>query len=278
MPDTAPNQAWPAPSGQPAGGHSERTEDVQVVPTGAAHSSRRWATVGGLGAGLIGGVTAGLVFGVPGLSGASGAPALGGAVPAQTEEQSPADQADRSENLEERRDAATERIRENLQALVDDGTLDAARADAVSEHLASELPSRPGQPGRGPIAREVIESEGAPGDRITGRLRVGPERMDAIAEALGIERDDLVDRVLDGETLAEIAEAQDVDEPVLVDLLIAERVERIDQAVADGEIDPDEAAERKAALEELVTAHLNGDHPAGPRGRWEQTADADSGD
>lgn len=283
MPDTDPHSSWPAPSGPPTGGQPARRTGADARTSGPATSpGRRWATVGGLGAGLIGGVTAGLVFGVPGLSSASDAPSFGGAVPAQTDEQSPADSGDaedgdapvdddRPELDQERREAAVERIRENLQALVDDGTLDADQADAVAEHLATELPSRPlgGGHGHGPIGREVIELDGERGERITERMEVRTARMDELADVLGLEREELVDRLLDGESLADIADAQGVDTDALVDVLIADRVERIDDAVAAGDLDPDEAAERKAALEEMAGAHIDGEHPAGPHGRWE---------
>ncbi len=305
-----PQTPWPAPSGPPAGDTVEastaaagRAEPSVSESSTSGPAVRRWATIGGLGAGLLGGVTAGLVLGVPGLSGAD-APAAGAPIPAQADERSPADDdvddgdtedgetsdadpgAGATEDAEtgdgvadeaEREAAAAERIRENLQELVDDGMLDAAQADAVAEHLAGELPVRPGG-GRGAIAEHVIERREGRGDRIRERLTVGTERMDEIAAVLGLERDDLVDRVLDGESLAEIAEAEGVATQELVDILIADRLERIDQALADGEIDADEAAERRAAIEEMATTHLEGGHPAGRLGRWEPRATDDGTD
>ena len=287
MPDTDPTSPWPAPSAPPTGGRSAGGTAADAVPsTPTASPARRWVTVGGLGAGLLGGVAAGLVLGVPGLSGASGAPSLGGPIPAQSDEQQPADSGaddassqaddtDREERADELRTERTERIRENLQSLVDDGTLDADQADAVAEHLAAELPSRSsgGDHGPGPIGRAL---DGERGERITERLTGRAERLERLAEVLDLGRDDLVDRLRDGESLAEIAETQGVDPDELVDVLIAERVERIDDAVADGDLDPDEADERKAALEEMATAHVDGEHPAGPHGRW-RPGDPDDG-
>ncbi len=286
MPDDHTNP-WPAPSGPPAGDAVDEASIVDDARAGDRGTGRRWATIGGLGAGLLGGVTAGLVFGVPGLSGASDAPASPGVVPAQADEQpAPSDDAptddatdEWSELEEERQDAATERIRENLQPLVDDGTLDEEQADAVAEHLAVDVGGRHGGPGmHGPLGREVLELDGEHGergDRITERMKVGVGRMDELADVLGLERDDLVDRLLDGESLADVAAAEGVDLQELVDALIADQLDAIDQAVADGEMDEATAADRKSAIEEMATAHLEGDHPAVPRGRWERHMDAD---
>jgi len=291
MPDDHTNP-WPAPSGPPAGPSVDETRTVDEARAGDRAPARRWATIGGLGAGLLGGVTAGLVFGVPGLSGAADAPALTGAVPAQTDDQPvPSDDAgaagaddatDEWSELEEaRREVAAGRIRENLQPLVDDGTLEAQQADAVAEHLAAEVGDRHVRPGmHGPIGRDVIELDGdhgGRGDRIAERMKVGVERMDELADALGLERDDLVDRLLDGESIADVATAEGVDLQDLVDVLVADRLAALDRAVAEGRIDEATAVDRKAAIEELATAHLEGDHPAGPRGRWERHTDDDDG-
>lgn len=81
------------------------------------------------------------------------------------------------------------------------------------------------------------------------------------AEVIGIEVEALRAALEAGDTLAQVAADHGVSESDLVDGLMAGPVERIDQAVADGRITEDEAAEKKARLRERVTARINGERP-----------------
>lgn len=194
----------------------------------------------GLTAGLIGGTAAGLVLGVPGLTGAADGettvePAVGLLQQVDEPEQTDTATPDREPGG---------RIREMLQALVDDGTLTATQADAVTAHMVENRPERGDRPGRG--------------GRGHGPGRFGGE---VVTELLGIDAETLRAELRGGATLVEVAAANGVSEEVLVDALVADAMERIDQAVADGKIDAATAAEKSADIEERITARVNGERP-----------------
>ncbi len=196
----------------------------------------------GLTAGLLGGTAAGLVFGVPGLSGAADGDAAVGStagIVQQVDEPSETDVAPDRE--------PGSRIREMLQALVDDGTITAAQADAVTDHMVANRPERGDRPGRH-----------GPGH---GPGRFGGE---VVTELLGIDAETLRAELQGGATLVEVAEANGVSEQELVDALVAQAMARIDQAVADGKVDAETAAEKSADLEERITARVNGERPERP--------------
>lgn len=83
------------------------------------------------------------------------------------------------------------------------------------------------------------------------------------AAALGISEEELGDALRDGDTIAEVAEANDVDVQDVVDTLVAKATAAIDEAVGEENLDAERAEEIKADLAERVTAHVNGEHPAG---------------
>jgi polyhydroxyalkanoate synthesis regulator phasin len=226
--------------------------------SGSTRSSKKGLTFG-LTAGLIGGTAAGMVLGVPGLSGASTDSAADSpaAIVQQVDDTTPP--ADEAAPVDvtppaDRPDPGV-RLREVLQDLVDDGTITADQADAVTTHLVENAPDRGGR--RGPGGRD---GHGGPGGAIS----------DAVTEALGIDAETLRTQLADGSSLADIATANGVDPQTVIDALVAEAQARIDAAVADGKIDADVAAERTADLEARITARVNGEGgdfgPRGPRG------------
>jgi uncharacterized protein YidB (DUF937 family) len=113
------------------------------------------------------------------------------------------------------------------------------------------------------------ESEGESGDGPFAGPG-GPRRPHAdlgvAAEAIGVSEDDLRAALVDGQSMAEVAAANGVDAQVVVDALVADATTRIDQAVADGELDADRAEEIKANLVERITALVNGEMPLGGPG------------
>ena len=138
-----------------------------------------------------------------------------------------------------------------------DGTLTQAQADAVAEALEAAKPERPFGGGRhGP-----------------GGLGFGRIGLDAAAEVIGIEEDDLRDALRDGTTLAELATQNGVEVQAVIDALVAEGNERIDNALEDGRIDEAEAAERRTELTERITTLVNDGFPT--RAAREVPAEAD---
>jgi polyhydroxyalkanoate synthesis regulator phasin len=133
-------------------------------------------------------------------------------------------------------------VEDTLSELVEDGTLTQDQADAVADALNEARPERPSGP-HGPWLR--------------GAFAFGPSMLSEAAEAIGIDEDELLDALRDGETIAELAEENGVEPRAVIDALVAAVKERLDEAVADGDIDQETADERLADAEERVTEFVN---------------------
>jgi uncharacterized protein YidB (DUF937 family) len=135
-------------------------------------------------------------------------------------------------------------VDEALSGLVEDGTLTQEQADAVEQALEDARPEGFGHRGGGLHAD-----------------------LSTVAEALGLSEDDLRTALEGGQTLAEVAEEQGVDTQEVVDAIVTAQQERLDEAVADGDLTQEQADEIAANAEERVTALVNGEMPAfGGRG------------
>jgi hypothetical protein len=106
-----------------------------------------------------------------------------------------------------------------------------------------------------PAADDAARPEGA----CEGR---GPG-LDAMAEAIGIDVEDLRAALEDGQTPAEVAEDNGVSRADLVDAVVADITDHVNQEVEDGELTQDEADERLADVEEHANAIVDGEHPEG---------------
>lgn len=70
------------------------------------------------------------------------------------------------------------------------------------------------------------------------------------ADTIGIEKRDLVAGLKDGQSIAQIAEANGVDPQAVVDALVAKGNAKVDEALADGKIDEERAATAKEKMPE----------------------------
>jgi len=202
----------------------------------------------GLASGLLAGTAAGLVFGVPGLSSASS-----DAVSAPVGLVQQTDESDPSPDAIDPADAPEmgTRLRETLQPLVDDGTITAAQADAVTTQLVDNRPER----------GEVGEGRGPGGHhRGPGTFARGVA-SEALTDLLGIDAQELRAQLRDGATLAEIAQAQGVDVQAVVDELVGELDERLTNAVENGRIDQAEADQKLVDAEARITDMVNNGRP-----------------
>ncbi|MDT0167140.1 hypothetical protein Q9R32_16430 [Actinotalea sp. AC32] len=151
-----------------------------------------------------------------------------------------------------------EAIRDALAGLVDDGTLTDEQADRVAETLDASAALAPG---RG-------EGKG-PGFGHSRGLGLGHARglaLDVAAETLGLTTDELRDALAeDGATLASVAQAQGVEEDVLVAALVAAATEHLATAVEEGRLTQEEADERAAQLTERFTALVDEEVVGGMR-------------
>jgi polyhydroxyalkanoate synthesis regulator phasin len=146
------------------------------------------------------------------------------------------------------------RLREALQSLVDDGTITAAQADAVTTHLVENRPER-GERGE---ARRRSRTGRPP--RRTGMFGRGVA-SEVLTDLLGLDAQELRQQLRDGATLAEIAITQGVEVQAVVDELVGELEERVDNAVENGRIDQTEADEKLAEAEARITDMVENGRP-----------------
>lgn len=203
-----------------------RTDPSTTDPTTTDPAvRRRRTTVAGVAAGLLAGGAIGLVATVPSLTSASSADTADDAVVALQAADDTGDTGDAPADRPE----PGERLREALQPLVDDGTIDTAQADAVATHLAEMRPER-----------------GERGHRIRA-ARHAP----MVAELIGIDVETLRTELEAGRSIADVAEANGVDPQVVVDGLVADAQAHIDLAIDHG-LDEERAAERLERVTERI--------------------------
>lgn len=131
-------------------------------------------------------------------------------------------------------------LEDALAPLVEDGTIDQGQADAV---IAAIQEARP---------------EGF-GEGRHGRHHGRHVAMEGVTDLLGIDAAELRELLDDGQTLAEIGEANGVSVDELVAAIVSELEERLASAVEDGDLSQDEADEKLAEATERATAMVNGE-------------------
>jgi len=154
-------------------------------------------------------------------------------------------------------DSRRDRLREGLEDLVTDGILTAAQADAVAEHLVQF--DRVLWQGRGlghglMIKRHIVISLGI------------------AADAIGIERSALIGSIEDGQTIAEVADANGSNAAAVIDALLTANQAKLDELLAEGSITAEQAAERATGAVDRITDLVNGDYEL--RARFEPRFDA----
>ncbi|WP_162941442.1 hypothetical protein [Desertimonas flava] len=128
-----------------------------------------------------------------------------------------------------------------LADLVADGTLTQSQADAVAAAFEDAMPVLGG---RGDVAR--------PGR--VGGIAIG---LDVAADALGISTEELVTALGEDQSIADVAVSQGVEVQTVIDALVETASERIDEAVAAGELTEEQGAERLAIAIERVNELVN---------------------
>jgi hypothetical protein len=247
--------------------------DMDISPTtsdAGSGSGRRRGVAIGLAGGLLAGTAAGVesdaALDRPGTPKTRPA-----AVVQQTDETDPSTPAPAdAPDADEAPELGT-KLRETLQALVDDGTITAEQADAVTAHLVENRPER----GEGGFGGGPGGHRGGPGGGMFGRGGPGMG-SEALTGVLGLTAEEIHTQLHDGATLAEIATAQGVEVQAVVDALIAELDTRLDEAVADGRIDQAEADTKLAEAETKITDMVNNGRP--DRGAPDADAPADTAD
>ncbi len=111
----------------------------------------------------------------------------------------------------------------------------------------------------GTDTESVEEGNEDRGERGERRGRGGCNKLEGVAELLGMEADELRAELDAGATLADIAEANGIDPDVLVDQMVADATERVESKVAEGRITEDEAAEKLAEKTERIEDRVFGE-------------------
>ncbi len=152
-------------------------------------------------------------------------------------------------------------------------TTDSTTADSTTTDSTTTDTSTDSTEGRG---------HGRGGFRFGG----GGAGSEVVPELLGMTHEEIHAALDGGQTLAELAEAKGVTQADLIAALVAEATERIDAAVAEGQIDAAKATELKADLEARITERVTTihermegrGHGRGPGSSTGGDADADADD
>jgi hypothetical protein len=129
--------------------------------------------------------------------------------------------------------------------------------EATTSTTAPANDAAPGPEGRGP---------GGPGC-IGGHRGAG---LDAAATALGMTREELRAELDEDTTIADVAEARNVDVQKVIDAMVADAKAHLAEKVAEGRLTQAEADAKAATLTERITQLVNegkparGDRPAPP--------------
>jgi polyhydroxyalkanoate synthesis regulator phasin len=186
---------------------------------------------------------------------------LGFAVPAMADDTTTtsADTADTADS------SVVDRIRDALSGLVDDGSITAEQADEVATTLSES----------------DVDGHG-PGHGWGFGRGMG---LSVAAEAVGLSEDDLRTALqADGASLASVAADQGVAVEDVVAALVQAGQERLDEAVAEGDLTQEQADERAAEMQTWVTERVNAtaEDRQGPRdggrggwGGWGRDHDGD---
>jgi polyhydroxyalkanoate synthesis regulator phasin len=87
--------------------------------------------------------------------------------------------------------------------------------------------------------------------------------LEVAAEAVNLPVEDVRERLAGGESLSDIAASQNIDEETLTNDLVAALTDRINQAVADGDLDQEQADRLIEHLDELVDRAIDLELPLG---------------
>jgi hypothetical protein len=90
-------------------------------------------------------------------------------------------------------------------------------------------------------------------------------KLDAAAKALGITADQLMTDLGNGQSIADVAKAKNVDVNKVIDAMVSDAQSHIDAAVKDGHLTQDEATKLKQDLKSHITDFVNNARPKGER-------------
>jgi hypothetical protein len=89
------------------------------------------------------------------------------------------------------------------------------------------------------------------------RREVRREVAQLTADTIGISREELRTELASGKSIAQVASDNGVDPQTVIDALVADATTRVDQALADGKIDAEQATKVKERLPRAVDKLVN---------------------
>jgi hypothetical protein len=114
------------------------------------------------------------------------------------------------------------------------------------------------EPSPGVEVQDETEDQVRP-DREPGERRRGcGHGLETAAETIGIDVEDLRTALDEGQSIAEVAEANGVDPQEVIDAMVAESTERLDAKVDEGRLTAEEADERLAEKSERIEDRVFG--------------------
>lgn len=160
-----------------------------------------------------------------------------------------------------RKDRRAAWMKAGLQALVDNGTITQAQADAIIKSftkMAEQFRSHhAGRPEGGPWGDRGKGFRADFGKGFGGEFGHSFKALQDAYTALNMSPAELGRELLDGKTLAEIARARGVDPQVLIDAALAPVTEQLDRAVANGRMSRAEADQRLAEATKAIGDAVN---------------------
>jgi hypothetical protein len=161
-------------------------------------------------------------------------------------------------------DALKQALKNRVDDLVEDGVLTDEQGDAIKERIEStEVPLLTAPFFAAPHAFKLGPGRGFGPGLLFDHAR---ELLDQASSYLGLTESELLEKVRDGNSLAEIAKQQGKTADGLVDALVAAEKKQLDAAVKDGTLTDAQRDRIESKLEERVTDVVNAELPAFGRG------------
>ena len=113
-------------------------------------------------------------------------------------------------------------------------------------------------PGSIVLVQDEADGETTQGERNGRRGHRGGCNLDDAAEAIGIDEADLRAALEDGDTIADVAEANGVDVDDVIESMVEAKEVHIAEKVEEGRITQEEADEKLADVEAKITDRVNG--------------------
>ncbi len=132
-----------------------------------------------------------------------------------------------------------------LGDLVDEGVITQEQADTIRERFEAFRAEHGGRFGHGHGRHHPFRGEAS----------------EVVTDLLGLTEDEIREGFQDGQSLADLAEAQGVGTDALVDALVAEAQANVAEKLADGDITQDRADAILADLEARIEARVTADRP-----------------